>query len=308
MPVMFTCVPTTSHRRLPKYLSPAELSAARNTLERSFGGVVIDGPAGLLTNMDVAAETANATSALRIALTHWSGVMHPLVAADQIARLDRLSGGRLSLRFLSAPDGHEAALADHTETLRQTDEYLVLLKRLWSNEEPFDHEGPHYSVAAGVIDNRGPQGVDIAIRMGGASGVALDVAGRHATVFELSGGSPDEIRALMERVTAAASNYGRTGKISFALPVTLSETTPAADHSHLGAVHLHGPVARIAQDLLSYAALGIEEFMVGGLDGPEQVERFARDIVPVFRRTVPLRLARGHARFGMFPGNQRPMG
>ena len=86
--------------------------------------------------MDVAAETARATATVGIALTHWSGVIHPVVAAQQIAALDRLSDGRLSLRFLLGPDGQIGDGADqlgsHVEALRQTDEYLVLLKRLWS--------------------------------------------------------------------------------------------------------------------------------------------------------------------------------
>jgi alkanesulfonate monooxygenase len=250
--------------------------------------------------MDVAAETARATATAGIALTHWSGVMHPVVAAQQIATLDRLAYGRLSLRFLFGPDGHPREGADqvgHVEALRQTDEYLVLLKRLWSNDQPFDHEGPHYSVAGGFVDKKGPQGADMPIRMGGVSGVALDVAGRHATVFELTPSAPEEIRDLVQRVEAAATRYGRSGKVRFALPVLLTPAGQAGHTSPSGAIGVSGPAARVAQTLLGYAALGISEFMVSGLDDEDAIAAFTRDVAPVFQRTVPIQSARRDAGF-----------
>ena len=303
MSVEFTHVPTTRSRHLPQYLSDGpDLRSRCLALEGAFRTVVIDGPAGVLTNMDVAAETARATASVGIALTHWSGVIHPVVAAQQIAALDRLSDGRLSLRFLLGPDGQIGDGTDridsHAEALRQTDEYLVLLKRLWSNDQHFDHEGPYYSLWSGFVEKKGPQGSDIAIRMGGVSGVALDVAGRHAMVFELTPGAPEEIRDLIERVEAAAARYGRSGKIRFALPVLLAssgQTVPS------GSIGISGPASRIAQTLLGYAALGICEFMVSGLDDDVTVAAFARDIAPVFQRTVPFQTARRD-----FPRSARP--
>lgn len=304
MSVEFTHVPTTSRRHLPQYLphypDGSDPRSRRLALERTFRTVVIDGPGGILTNMDVAAETIRATAAVGVALTHWSGVMHPVVAAQQIAALDRLASGRLSLRLLFGPDGHLRDGGDqvgHAEALRQTDEYLVLLKRLWSNDQPFDHEGPHYSVANGFVDKKGPQGADMSIRMGGISGVALDVAGRHATVFELTPGTPEDIRDLIQRVEAAAIRYGRSGKVRFALPVLLTPAGRAGHTTPHGAVGVGGPPARVAQTLLGYAALGISEFMISGLDDEDAIAAFTRDIAPVFQRTVPIQSARRDAGF-----------
>lgn len=309
MSVEFTHVPTTRSRHLPQYLSSnsPDARSRRLVIEGAFRNVVIDGPAGILTNMDVAAETARATASIGIALTHWSGVIHPVVAAQQIAALDRLSNGRLSLRFLLGPDGQIGDGADqvgsHAEALRQTDEYLVLLKRLWSNDQPFDHEGPHYSLWSGFVEKKGPQGPEIAIRMGGVSGVALDVAGRHATVFEITPGAPEEIRDLIERVETAATRYGRAGHIRFALPVLLAPSGQAGHIGPSGLISISGPTERIAQTLLGYAALGITEFMVSGLDDEDSVSTFARSIVPVFQRTVPSQTAR---RDSSFPRSSRP--
>lgn len=294
MSVEFTHVPSGNSYPWQYLSSGRDARALRPVLESVFGTIVIDGPAGILTNMDIAAEAARTTSIPGIALTHWSGVIDPVVASRQIAALDRLADGRLSLRFLFGPDGHAgegAEQADQTEALRQTDEYLVLLKRLWSNDLPFDHEGPCYSVSGGFVERKGPQGADIPIRMGGVSGIALDVAGRHATVFELMPGTVEEIRDLMRRVETAAARYGRSGKIRFALPV-LFAAGQSGHPTHPGAVAVSGPPARVAQTLLGYAALGICEFMVSGLDDESAISMFSRDVASLFQRTVPILAAR----------------
>jgi len=298
MSVEFTHLPS-GNRYFWQYLSSdVDARALRPVLESMFGTIVIDGPAGILTNMDIAAEAARTTSIASIALTHWSGVIDPVVASRQIAALDRLADGRLSLRFLFGPDGHageETEQVDHAEALRQTDEYLVLLKRLWSNDQPFDHEGPCYSISRGFVDRKGPQAADIPIRMGGVSGIALDVAGRHATVFELTPGTVGEIRDLMRRVEAAAARYGRSGKIRFALPVLLTSAGQAGHPAPSGAVAIGGPPARVVQTLLGYAALGICEFMVSGLDDEDAIAMFSRDVAPLLQRTVPILAARRDA-------------
>lgn len=289
MSVSFTHVPTTSRQHLAQYVSSA---AAYPIVESAFSNIVIDGPAGVLTNMDVAAEAARLTSNAGIVLTHWSGVLHPGVAARQLAALDSLSEGRLALRMLIGPDGTPNGFEHppgHVEALRQADEYLVLLKRLWSNHEPFDHEGPHYSVRNGYVAQKGPQGADIPIRMGGVSGIAVDVAARHATVFELSGGSPGEIRNLVERVRSAAARYGRTGKIGFALPVLLAPGPEIGSDAAHGPARLSGSPEQIARSLQAYAALGIDEFMLSGVDDRQEIAAFSTSIAPVFQRTALFR-------------------
>ncbi|PSH65009.1 hypothetical protein CU103_08150 [Phyllobacterium sophorae] len=146
--------------------------------------------------------------------------------ARQLTELDRLSDGRLSIRFpaglkVAANDQERRVPRNPVEMFQQTDEYLVLLKRLWSNDRSFDHQGPFYSVTAGYVDRRSPRRAGIPIRMGGTSGTALKFAGRHADMFELTPGTPEEVVKLMERMQVAAASYGREDKMRFALPVSV---------------------------------------------------------------------------------------
>ncbi|TGQ74821.1 LLM class flavin-dependent oxidoreductase [Mesorhizobium sp. M00.F.Ca.ET.186.01.1.1] len=295
MPIEFTHVPCKSHPAaagVPFFYDFAETAAKLGLIEHGgFRAIVVDDSAGLLTNMDLAAQVLDRTAALDVVLTHWAGVVEPTVAARQLASIDRKSGGRLSLRMISEPltdDDAETRPVGHGVVWQRIDEYLVLLKRLWSNDRPFDHEGAFYSVKGGYIERKGPHGADLVIRMGGQSGTALKVAGRHADVFELAPGSIDDVRQLMERVRGAAAEYGRAGKLRFALPVRIHQGGSAGDHK---ALDLSGPPAQVALSLLAYAGLGIDEFMIVGVDTPSDLATVGRETLALLRNSLARREA-----------------
>ncbi|PTE08047.1 LLM class flavin-dependent oxidoreductase [Mesorhizobium helmanticense] len=294
MPIEFTHVPGKSRPAHASFFYDFVETATKLSLieDAGFRKIVVDDPAGLLTNMDLAAQALGRTSSLEVVLSHWAGVIEPTVAARQLAALDAKSGGRLSLRMLSEPlsdDDAEMRPVGHTVVWQRTDEYMVLLKRLWSNDRPFDHEGAFYSIKAGYVPRKGPHGADVTIRMGGQSGTALKVAGRHADVFELTPGSLDEIRQLIDRVRSAAAEHGRAGKLRFALPVRFGShgNTVACQK----AVEIAGPPAQVALALLPYAALGIQEFMIVGVDRPREIAFAARETIALLRNSLARREA-----------------
>ncbi|WP_224547274.1 LLM class flavin-dependent oxidoreductase [Mesorhizobium sp. CA16] len=291
MPIEFTHVPDKPANGSFFY-DFAETATKLSLIEDSgFRKLVVDDPAGLLANMDIAAQTLDRTGSLEVVLTHWAGVIEPTVAARQLAALDRRGGGRLSLRMLSEPledSDAEARPVGHAVVWQRIDEYLVLLKRLWSNDRPFDHEGAFYSVRGGFVPRKGPHGADLVIRLGGQSGTALKVAGKHADVFELAAGSPDGVRQLMERARSAAAEHGRGGRLRFALPVRIRPDgwTGASDHK---AVEIAGPPARLALALLPYAALGVDEFMIGGIDRLGEIARIGRETIALVANSLARR-------------------
>jgi len=299
MPIEFTHVPGKAHpagasSTVPFFYDFADTATKLSLIEDvGFRRIVVDDQAGLLTNMDLAAQVLDRTSSLEVILTHWAGVVEPTVAARQLASIGAKSGGRLSLRMLSEPlsdDDADTRPVGHTVVWQRIDEYLVLLKRLWSNDRPFDHEGTFYSIKGGYVPRKGPEGAGVPIRMGGQSGTALRVAGRHADVFELAPGSLEEVRQLIERARAAAAEHGRAGKLRFALSVRIHpEDDASAVDSRV--VDLSGPPARIALSLLPYAALGITEFMVVGIDRPRQIATAGRETIALLRNTLARREA-----------------
>lgn len=270
MSVAFTFVPHDSAPRPGAsesfFFQPAAArSAMTNAAKAGFRDILIDDAAGLLGNIDLAGVLARQGVPLGVVLTHWAGSISPGVAATTLADLaDRLHGP-LSLRII---DDSGDARDDHVASWRRTDEYLTLLRQLWLNPGPLDHEGRFYSLRAARMDRAGAA-PEIGIRMNGLSGTALQVAGRHADVFELHAASLDETCLLVERVRAAAAPYGRGSKIRFALPIHLSGRGDAA------------AVPRNPAALLAYVDAGISEFMVMGLETAETVARFAAWAAPL---------------------------
>lgn len=291
MPIEFTHVPgKTADAAIPFFYDFAETATKLGLIEDGgFQKIVVDDSAGLLTNMDLAAQVLDRTASLEVVLTHWAGVVEPTVAARQLASIDRKSGGRLALRMISEPlndDDAESRPVGHGVIWQRIDEYLVLLKRLWSNDRPFDHEGAFYSIKGGYVPHKGPHGADLTVRMGGQSGTALKVAGRHADVFELAPGSIDDVRQLMERVRGAASEHGRAGRLRFALPVRIHQGAFATGHK---AVDLSGPPAQVALSLLAYSGLGIDEFMIVGVDTPREIATAGRETIALLRNSLARR-------------------
>jgi alkanesulfonate monooxygenase len=291
MPIEFTHIPgKTADAAVPFFYDFAETATKLGLIEDGgFRKIVVDDSAGLLTNMDLATQVLDRTSSLGVVLTHWAGVVEPTVAARQLASIDRKSGGRLALRMIGEPlrdADAETRPVGHTVIWQRIDEYLVLLKRLWSNDRPFDHEGAFYSIKGGYVPRKGPHGADLIIRMGGQSGTALKVAGRHADVFELAPGSIDEVRRLMERVRGAAAEHGRAGKLRFALPVRIHQGASASGPK---AVDVAGPPAQATLSLLAYAALGIDEFMIVGVDTPREIATTGRETIALLRNSLARR-------------------
>lgn len=280
--------------------------------DAGFSRVVIDDAGGLLTNMDLAAEAIRATSRIEVALTHWAGGIEPVAAARHLAGLDAASCGRLSLRMMAGfhgVTGPDGVPPGHAQLLQQTDEYLVLLKRLWSNDRPIDHEGPAYSVRGGYVVKKGPRAAAVPLRMSGLSGTAFRVAGRHADVFELPFAEPRQLRHIVERVQAAALECGRASRIRFALPLRfdrLGSGGSGAGGNEMEAAIRSGEPARIALALLPFTALGIGELMIRGLNEPAALAVFRERIAPIIRNSAA-RQERADTPSWPLPVNAKPL-
>ncbi|MCM3310786.1 LLM class flavin-dependent oxidoreductase, partial [Streptococcus oralis] len=149
---------------------------------------------------------------------HRPGFTAPTLAARQIATLDQFSRGRLAVHFISGGSDSEQQrdgdFLDHDARYARTDEYLGILRRIWTDTQPFDHDGAHYRFKQGFSEVKPFQQPHVPIYFGGASEAALAVAGKHADVYALWGESLDQVRDLTTRVRAEAAKHGRQVRFS----------------------------------------------------------------------------------------------
>src|SRR6267143_2715760 len=122
----------------------------------------------------VAAYAASVTERLSYLLAHRPGFVAPTLAARKAATLDHFTGGRLALHVITggsdAEQSRDGDWLDHDTRYRRTDEYLDVLRRMWTSPEPFDHEGEFYRFAKAYSEVKPLRPGSIPLYFGGASG------------------------------------------------------------------------------------------------------------------------------------------
>mgnify|MGYP002336079776 CR=1 FL=1 len=175
----------------------------------------------------IAAHAAASTERLGMLVAHRPGFLAPTVAARMAATLDHLTGGRIALNIVTG--GSDAELAkdgDWSEKdtrYRRTDEFLEIVRQMWTSAEPFSFEGDFYQVQNAFSDIKPLQQPAIPIYFGGASDAAVPVGAKHADVYMFWGEPLADTQARMEIVRAAAP-AGRSPAFSVSVRPILGAT------------------------------------------------------------------------------------
>ncbi|MEJ2866824.1 LLM class flavin-dependent oxidoreductase [Actinomycetospora sp. OC33-EN08] len=182
--------------------------------DAGFDKVLIGHSASSPDGLQVAGYAAAHTERLGFLIAHRPGFTAPTLAARAFATLDVFSGGRVAVHTISGgSDADQARDGDHLDKAgryRRTDEYLDVMKRTWTSDEPFDHHGEFYDVADVHSVARPVQQPRIPIYFGGSSQDAYRVGGKHADVFALWGEPLAETAEQIAAVHDAALAAGRT--------------------------------------------------------------------------------------------------
>ena len=196
--------------------------------DRVLIGYYSDAPDGML----IGAYVAEQTERLGLLVAHRPGFVAPTLAARSFATLDLLSQGRTAIHVISGGDDtdqrRDGDYLGKDERYARTDEYIGLLKAIWTADAPLSHQGAHYRFEAASPTVRSVQTPHIPVYFGGASQAAITVAARHADVYALWGETYAQVAELTFRVRAAAAAHGRQIRFSLSLRPILADTEEAA--------------------------------------------------------------------------------
>ncbi len=180
----------------------------------------------------IAGYAAAHTERLGYLIAHRPGFVAPTLAARKAATFDHVSGGRLALHIITggsdADQARDGDWLDHDTRYRRTDEYLTLLRRVWTEEQPFDHAGEFYKVARAFSEIKPLQKPHVPLYFGGASGAAHRIGARHADVYMLWGEPLAAVKQRIAEVRAAALALGREPRISVSLRPIIAPTEAQA--------------------------------------------------------------------------------
>ncbi len=213
----------------PDYLKAISRAHDASGFDRVLVGYGAVGPEGWA----VAATVLASTERLGVLIAHRPGFVQPMVLARQAATLDNLSGGgRVAVHFITGGDEadqqREGDFLPKEDRYRRTGELMGLLRRIWTEDSPFDHDGEFYrNVAAfSSVKPAGPAGIPM--YFAGASPVAIGVGAGQADVYAFWGEPRAAVAERMAAVNAAASDVGRTLRYSLSIRPIIADTEAEA--------------------------------------------------------------------------------
>ncbi len=185
-------------------------------------------PSGYALGIDTtafAAAIAPLTETIRLLMAVRIGESWPPQLARQIATLDRILGGRLTVNIISSDlPGETLASAPR---YRRTFEAMQILRTLLSGQ-PLDHDGEFWKLKVdppriGTVSGKCPP-----LYFGGLSPDAREAAAKGCDVYLMWPDVEDTVAAIIADMSARAANHGRTLKFGYRAHVIVRETEDEA--------------------------------------------------------------------------------
>ncbi len=204
-------------------------AVAQAAEQAGFAAVLTPTGSGCEDAWVTCAALLDRTQRLHFLVAFRPGFVAPVLAAQQAASFQRLSGGRLRLNVVAGGDPVEQRaygdFADHDARYARTAEFLEVVRRCFAGER-FDLAGEHVRVeGAGLVN---PPDVVPPVYLGGASGPAEDVAARFVDTYLTWGEPPSMVRGRLDRVREKAAAQGRTVRFGIRLHVVSRDTPEQA--------------------------------------------------------------------------------
>ena len=182
------------------------------------------------------------TQKLTVFGTVHAPLIHPIVAAKQMATVDHISGGRFGLNIVCGWNQDEfdmfgMAQREHDERYDFGQEWWDVVGRLWDDPSPFDYTGRYFTLSQ-ARGEPGPVGGKRPIVMNaGSSEAGRGFAARNCDVMFTVFLDEDRARQAVSDIHALAAEYGRSVQVCTSTHVVCCPTRKEAqDYYHHYAV------------------------------------------------------------------------
>ncbi|MTD31998.1 LLM class flavin-dependent oxidoreductase [Planomicrobium sp. YIM 101495] len=272
-----------------------------------------------------AAAIAAVTDKLEIMTAIRPAFHNPAVTAKMAANIDQISNGRFTLNVVSAWWAEEAKqyggeFTEHDERYDRTDEFLQVMKGMWTEEE-FSFKGKYYDIQnarlapkpvqrpnpllyAGGESPRGKrsivEGCDAYVMHGGTvEEIAEKVQGMKElraeagkeplasfgmAAFVVCRDTEEEVKAEYDRIVSMKESAGYAGYDDFVSKSQLEQQVKLEDYSVSNRglrPNLIGTPEVIADRILAYEDAGVDLLLLQFSPQLEEMERFAEKVMPL---------------------------
>lgn len=141
--------------------------------------------------------------------------VHPLMAAKAMSTIDHISGGRFGLNIVTGWSKAEFDLFNtaglsQTERYPYSDEWITLIKRLWTEDDYVNFDGRYFTLHEAVCQPKPLQRPYPLLMNAGLSAEGKAFAAGHCDIAFLTGNERDYLRANVEGYrTEARERHGR---------------------------------------------------------------------------------------------------
>ena len=180
----------------------------------------IKGPeADCLEAWTTAAALATLTSRLELMAAVRPNFRLPALVAKEAATIDRISNGRFTLNVVSAwweaeSRQYGAAWIEHDERYARTEEFLAVLKGMWTQEE-FSLEGRYYTIKNARLAPKPVQRPWPVLYAGGESPAAKDLIARDCDAYLMHGDPPEVLAGKIEDMRARRAKHPELPPLRF---------------------------------------------------------------------------------------------
>lgn len=196
-----------------------------------YDKVLLANAAVMPDNISLAGFVAANTERLGVMLAHRPGFIPPTMAARMLATIDQLMPGRIGVHIVTAASDEEVkADGDYVSKVERYDrarEYIGILREMWSNPQPFNHDEKWFRFDGGFAAVK-PTRPDIPIYFGGMSPAALNVAGECADVFATLSDTVEGMIEVVGKVRANARLHDRNPRFLMSIRIVIADTEEAA--------------------------------------------------------------------------------
>ena len=195
-----------------------------------------------------AAGISASTQKAGVVSTSHITINHPIIAAKQSAAIDHISDGRFILNIVTGWVQPEIEMfgqpmLGHEDRYACAEEWITIIKRLWTEDESFYHEGRFFKIKKGYLAPKPVQSPYPAIMNAGASDLGKHYAARHCDlVFTVirTGGLEDCTAHVQAYHKLAREQYGRDIKVWTLVNIVQGETEKEARDFYNYYVHQQG--------------------------------------------------------------------
>ena len=200
--------------------------------EAGYDRVLVAQTARCADSMIVATEVAASTRRLQLMIAHRPGFVSPTMAARMLATLDQFSGGRVGVHIITAANDAELRndgdFSTKEDRYRRSQEYVEILRAIWTNEKPISHAGEFYTFENGFSEVKPRQSPTIPVFWGGSTAPGLEAGGACCDIYAMGGRNLSGVASLIAEVRNVATRHGRSPDFCMSIRIILGETEAQA--------------------------------------------------------------------------------